>query len=180
VNFIAFSSFNIGKRGENLYPAEDFESYGDAINFYVDDNGSILKSLNKRIRKEWKSSRNVLKEHKQFNTELLLCDGIVDVSPPDDELTEERDERVRYSEVHCKKDFTYVERINGRDTNLLEGLELHTGVFNATEQNEIVDYIYRLQRRGQQGRMRSISKTAYFLFIFNSVTISTLSLGHTM
>lgn len=171
-----------------MYPAEDLERYGDAIDLYVDDNGSISESLNKRIRKEWKSSRNsiltvkdnkynfdpspkYLKEHKQFDTELLLCDGIVDVSPPDNELTEEWDERIRYSEVQCNKDFTYIERINGRDTNLLEGLELHSGVFNATEQSEIVDYIYRLQRRGQQGRLRGICKTLIFSLFFNSVTI---------
>jgi len=161
-----------------LYLAKNLESYGDAIDLSVDDNGSISESLNKRIRKEWKSSMNAndmkysvdsspkyLKERKRSDTELLLCDGIVDVSPPDNELTEERDEIIRYSEVHCKKNFSYVETINGRDTNLLEGLELHSGVFNATEQNEIVDYIYRLQRRGQQGKLRGISKTSYFLFI---------------
>lgn len=162
------------KRDENLYPAEDLESYGDAIDLSIDDNGSILESFNKRIRKEWKSPTNFihkhdsmrdnksnfdsspkyLKERKRSDIELLLCDGIVDVSPPDNELIEERDERIRYSEVHCNKDFIYIERINGRDTNLLEGLELHSGVFNSTEQNEIVDYIYRLQRRGQQGRLR--------------------------
>ncbi|CAJ2649169.1 RNA demethylase ALKBH9B-like [Trifolium pratense] len=67
---------------------------------------------------------------------------------------EEPKELIRYSEVHCKKDFTYIERINGRAINLLQGLELHTGVFNVMDQNEIVDYIYRLQRLGQEGRLR--------------------------
>jgi mRNA N6-methyladenine demethylase len=168
-----------------LYPAEDLESYGDAIDLSIDDDGSISESFNKRIRKEWKSPTNFiqkhdsmrdnksnfdsspkyLKERKRSDIELLLCDGIVDVSPPDNELIEERDERIWYSEVHCNKDFIYIERINGRDTNLLEGLELHSGVFNSTEQNGIVDYIYRLQRRGQQGRLRGICKTSYFLFI---------------
>lgn len=150
------------KRGENLYPVEDLED------LFVDDNGSISESWNKRIRKEGKSSRKAndmkynfdspppkyLKECRRSDTEVLLCDGIVDVSPPDNELKEESDELIRYYEVHCKKYFSYVERINGRDINLLEGLELHSGVFNATEQNEIVDYIYRLQWRGQQGRLR--------------------------
>lgn len=165
MNFIHHS--NIGKRGgENLYPVEDLED------LLVDDNGSISESWNKRIRKEGKSSRKAndmkynfdssppkyLKERRRSDTEVLLCDGIVDVSPPDNELKEEPDELIRYYEVHCK-------RINGRDINLLEGLELHSSVFNATEQNEIVDYIYILQRRGQQGRLRGICKTSYLLFI---------------
>jgi hypothetical protein len=93
-------------------------------------------------------------------------------SPRRNELSDldEQKELIRYSEVHCKNDFTYIERLNGKDINLLEGLELHTGVFNLTEQKEIVDYIYRLQRLGQEGRLRGIFIAShFFLLFFNSI-----------
>ncbi|GAU41360.1 hypothetical protein TSUD_390470 [Trifolium subterraneum] len=95
-------------------------------------------------------------ESEEIDSELLLNDGIIDVYYPKNELydSEKRKEFIRYSEVCCKKDFTYFERLNGRDINLLQGLELHTDVFNFTEQNEIVECIYRLQRMGQEGRLR--------------------------
>jgi hypothetical protein len=85
-------------------------------------------------------------------------------SPRRNELSDldEQKELIRYSEIHCKNDFTYIERLNGRDINLLQGLELHTGVFNLTEQKEIVDYIYRLQRLGQEGKLRGIFIASHF------------------
>ncbi|KAK8957611.1 hypothetical protein KSP39_PZI000836 [Platanthera zijinensis] len=46
----------------------------------------------------------------------------------------EDDEAVRLSKLGRKKDFKYVERVRGRLINVLEGLELHTGVFSAAEQ----------------------------------------------
>ncbi|XP_042519745.1 RNA demethylase ALKBH9B-like [Macadamia integrifolia] len=54
-----------------------------------------------------------------------------------------------------RKDFEYIEMINGRPIDILSGLELHTIVFNEREQREIVDYVYELQRQGQEGRLRA-------------------------
>jgi len=191
---------NVGKHGENLYPGGDLKDIGGAIHMSLNGNASIAKSSNKRIRivynprnslqkhdstltvkdnkHNFDSSIKYLKESKQSDTELLLNDGIVDVSPSKNELSEEQKEHIRYSEIQCKKDFTFIERIDGRDINLLQGLELHTGVFNATEQNEIVEYIYRLQQRGQQGRLRGIYKASYFLLLFfNSITFPLIYLS---
>lgn len=155
----------------------------------------VGESFNGRIEKQWKRPRNFLQKHdsthtmrdnkhnfdssykylkefKQSDTELLLNDGIVDVSSLETESSDEQKERIRYNEVQSKTDFYFIERLNGRDINVLQGLELHTGVFNAAEQNKIVEYIYRLQWRGQQGKLRGIYEVSYFLLLcFNSLTI---------
>ncbi|KAL0920011.1 hypothetical protein M5K25_009111 [Dendrobium thyrsiflorum] len=46
-----------------------------------------------------------------------------------------------------KKDYVCIKRINRRLVNILDGLELHVGVFNSLEQKEIVQFIYDLQQR---------------------------------
>ncbi|KAH7685442.1 Alkylated dna repair protein alkb-like 5 protein [Dioscorea alata] len=68
----------------------------------------------------------------------------------DDNLKDQED-FVRMSLVKRKKDFRYMERIEGRLVNIAEGLELHTGVFDAVEQKKIVDFVYRLQAKGRAG-----------------------------
>ncbi|KAK8942926.1 hypothetical protein KSP39_PZI009532 [Platanthera zijinensis] len=67
---------------------------------------------------------------------------------------EEEDEAVRLSKLGRKKDFKYMERVRGRLINVLEGLELHTGVFSAAEQRRIVNCIYDFQERGRKGQLR--------------------------
>ncbi|KAK9164746.1 hypothetical protein Syun_005648 [Stephania yunnanensis] len=70
------------------------------------------------------------------------------------DLTGEESEQVRFSQVRRKKDFVHYEQFGWKKTNVLQGLELHTGVFNAEEQNMIVNYVYDLQRMGQAGKLR--------------------------
>ncbi|PON65480.1 hypothetical protein PanWU01x14_116430 [Parasponia andersonii] len=55
-----------------------------------------------------------------------------DFSLVDDEFSEE-EENIRISEMGRKDDFHCFERIDGKLTNVVEGLELHTRVFNAEE-----------------------------------------------
>jgi hypothetical protein len=43
-----------------------------------------------------------------------------------------------------------------RQRNVLGGLELHTRVFNTEEQENIVEYVYKLQSMGQRGKLRGI------------------------
>ncbi|KAH0988700.1 hypothetical protein GBA52_000183 [Prunus armeniaca] len=69
-------------------------------------------------------------------------------------LLEHPNEHNRVLQVGREKDFIHIESINGRRTNVLQGLELHTRVFNATEQKEIVECVYNLQRMGQRGQLR--------------------------
>ncbi|KAK6916009.1 Alpha-ketoglutarate-dependent dioxygenase AlkB-like [Dillenia turbinata] len=65
-----------------------------------------------------------------------------------------QEEQIRLSRVGRKKNFVHMERVNGKETNVLRGLELHTGVFDAEEQKKIVDCVYELQRMGQKGQLK--------------------------
>ncbi|XP_021800646.1 uncharacterized protein LOC110744918 isoform X2 [Prunus avium] len=69
-------------------------------------------------------------------------------------LLEDPNEHNRVLQVGREKDFSHIESINGRRTNVLQGLELHTRVFNAKERKEIVECVYNLQRMGQRGQLR--------------------------
>ncbi|XP_028094425.1 LOW QUALITY PROTEIN: RNA demethylase ALKBH9B [Camellia sinensis] len=64
------------------------------------------------------------------------------------------------SDVKRKKDFICLERFKGKIVNILEGLELHTGVFSAAEQKRIVDFVYSLQERGKKGELKERTYTA--------------------
>ncbi|RWV96234.1 hypothetical protein GW17_00041069, partial [Ensete ventricosum] len=69
-------------------------------------------------------------------------------------LPREQRESIRLSLVKRKKDFKYTEKVNGKWINVLEGLELHAGVFSAVEQRRIVDCIYDFQEKGRKGMLR--------------------------
>ncbi|XP_043720136.1 RNA demethylase ALKBH9B-like isoform X2 [Telopea speciosissima] len=58
------------------------------------------------------------------------------------------------------EEFAYIERINGKPVDIVSGLELHTRVFNELDQKKIVDYVYRLQRLGQEGQLRARTYSA--------------------
>ncbi|KAL5713558.1 mRNA N(6)-methyladenine demethylase [Ranunculus cassubicifolius] len=70
-------------------------------------------------------------------------------------LNLDSDELKKMSRVGRKFFFTCVEKINGRPLNVLEGLELHTRVFDDQEQKQIVEQVYNLQKMGQSGKLRS-------------------------
>ncbi|XP_044488097.1 RNA demethylase ALKBH9B-like [Mangifera indica] len=88
------------------------------------------------------------------DSEILLNDGLSGDSLVDYGLSEEQKERIRFSQVGGKKNFVHMERINGRITNVIRGLELHTRVFNVEEQKKIVRCVHNLQRMGQKGQLR--------------------------
>ncbi|ERN08633.1 hypothetical protein AMTRI_Chr11g98830 [Amborella trichopoda] len=69
-------------------------------------------------------------------------------------LSRDDRERIRLLQVGRKKDFVCVERVNGKMVNILQGLELHTRVFSAAEQNRIVDYVHSLQEMGRKNQLR--------------------------
>ncbi|KAJ8446247.1 hypothetical protein Cgig2_016018 [Carnegiea gigantea] len=66
---------------------------------------------------------------------------------------EEEDEWRRFSQVGRKKNFVHNERVNGKVINVLQGLELHTGVFSPEEQKKIVESVYEYQRMGRKGEL---------------------------
>lgn len=96
----------------------------------------------------------------------------IEVEPPKQkpELSREQRESIRFNNVTRKKDFVCLERVDGRVVNILEGLELHTGIFSAKEQRRIVDFVYQLQEMGMNGQLRGMIfiNMLHFINIFCS------------
>ncbi|KAG9443003.1 hypothetical protein H6P81_018857 [Aristolochia fimbriata] len=69
-------------------------------------------------------------------------------------LSRDQREYIRFMNVQRKKDFICLERVKGKIVNILDGLELHTGVFSAAEQKRIVDFVYDLQEKGRKGQLK--------------------------
>jgi mRNA N6-methyladenine demethylase len=69
------------------------------------------------------------------------------------QLARDQREQMRYMSLVRKKDFVCLERVRGQFVNILEGLELHTGVFSSAEQKRIVECVYDLQERGRRGEL---------------------------
>lgn len=53
-----------------------------------------------------------------------------------------------------------LERVNGKIVNILDGLELHKGVFSAAEQIRIVKYVEKLDQMGKNGELKERTYTA--------------------
>lgn len=71
-------------------------------------------------------------------------------------LPREQREYIRFMNVRRKKDFICFERVNGKLVNILDGLELHTGIFSAAEQKRIVNYVASLQEMGRMGELKGL------------------------
>ncbi|TKY58067.1 RNA demethylase ALKBH5 [Spatholobus suberectus] len=69
-------------------------------------------------------------------------------------LPREQREYIRFMNVRREKDFICFERVHGKLVNILEGLELHTGIFSAAEQRRIVSYVASLQEQGKKGELK--------------------------
>ncbi|KAL7002005.1 mRNA N(6)-methyladenine demethylase [Sarracenia purpurea var. burkii] len=87
--------------------------------------------------------------------EISLNGGLGGVSSLGLNGLSEEQKRIRFAQISRKKDFSHIERIDGRARNVPQGLELHTQVFNAEEQKEIVDCVYSLPRMGHNGQLRA-------------------------
>ncbi|KAH7861966.1 hypothetical protein Vadar_033138 [Vaccinium darrowii] len=70
-----------------------------------------------------------------------------------------------FDKASRKKDFIWMENVNGESVNILDGLELHTGVFSAKEQQKIVDFVYELQEGGELGKFKGQSIPPIFLLL---------------
>lgn len=89
--------------------------------------------------------------------------------PEKPKLPREQREQIRFMNVKRNKDFICLERINGKLVNILQGLELHTGVFSAAEQKRIVDCIYKLQEMGKRGELKGQPLCfIFYLFTFHA------------
>ncbi|CAN0918663.1 RNA demethylase ALKBH9B [Linum grandiflorum] len=76
------------------------------------------------------------------------------------QLSREKREYLRFMNVQRKKDFICFERVHGKLVNILEGLELHSGVFSAAEQKRIVDHVFELKETGMKGGFKARTLTA--------------------
>lgn len=76
------------------------------------------------------------------------------VEKPKPNLPMEQREYIRFMNVRRKKDYICFERFKGKLVNIMEGLELHAGIFSAAEQKRIVDYVYVLQEMGRKGELK--------------------------
>ncbi|XP_073124061.1 RNA demethylase ALKBH9B-like isoform X2 [Henckelia pumila] len=59
-----------------------------------------------------------------------------------------------------KKDFELIERVNGEFLNVVDGLELHTGVFSVEEQKRIVSHVEWLKEMGRKRLLRERTYSA--------------------
>lgn len=71
-------------------------------------------------------------------------------------LPREQREYIRFMNVRREKDFVCMEKINGKLVNIVDGLELHTGIFSAAEQKRIVGYVASLQEMGRKGELKGL------------------------
>ncbi|GFP88146.1 rna demethylase alkbh5 [Phtheirospermum japonicum] len=63
-------------------------------------------------------------------------------------------------ELAAEEDFICLERVNGKLVNIMDGLELHKGVFSAAEQKRIVGYVEQLQEMGRNGQLKERTYSA--------------------
>ncbi|KAL2552709.1 2-oxoglutarate (2OG) and Fe(II)-dependent oxygenase superfamily protein [Forsythia ovata] len=84
----------------------------------------------------------------------------LDEAKPKAGLSREQREYIRFCNVRRKKDFICFERVNGKFVNVVDGLELHTGVFSAAEQHRIVKYVEELQEKGSNGKLKERTYSA--------------------
>ncbi|KAH0470819.1 hypothetical protein IEQ34_000542 [Dendrobium chrysotoxum] len=89
---------------------------------------------------------------RKMNTQEFLEEEKFDSNPKNTKLSIEERKRV-FNRFYMKKDYVCLERINRRIVNILDGLQLHIGVFNSMEQKEIVQFIYDLQNRGRNNEL---------------------------
>ena len=80
-------------------------------------------------------------------------------------LPREQREYIRFMNVRRKKDFICFERVHGKLVNILEGLELHTGIFSAAEQKRIVNYVASLQEMGKKGELKGLLSQLNIYFV---------------
>ncbi|OVA00644.1 Oxoglutarate/iron-dependent dioxygenase [Macleaya cordata] len=92
-----------------------------------------------------------------LHSEKLHHHGLLSSSSPllSDHHHNDDEEVYRVSQVGRQKDFVHFESVDGgKVKNVLQGLELHTQVFNEEEQKRIVDFVYHIQTLGRARKLR--------------------------
>lgn len=132
---------------------------------------SLTQLASPRLKKSWADM--AMEDELAAEEEHDGSNGLVDANDSSAEATTNvdtkpkvvlsRDQReyIRFNSVQRKKDFICLERVNGKIVNILDGLELHKGVFSAAEQKRIVSYVEQLREMGKDGQLKG--KTLGFI-----------------
>ncbi|XP_054818587.1 RNA demethylase ALKBH9B-like isoform X1 [Prosopis cineraria] len=99
-------------------------------------------------------------EHNKLPANASPSDGTITRVPEKPKLSWEQREYIRFMNVRRKIDYMCFERVNGKLVNILEGLELHTGIFSAAEQKRIVNFVASLQEMGKKGELKDRTYSA--------------------
>lgn len=133
------------------------------------DKPGLVESETPRVRMSWadmaqedelEAEGESEENEQESNEDVPNWEDLGGVEKRKAELSRDQREYIRFMNVRRKKDFICLERVNGKFTNILQGLELHTGVFSAAEQKRIVDYVYDLEERGRKGELKERTFTA--------------------
>ncbi|CAI9287149.1 unnamed protein product [Lactuca saligna] len=151
----------------NNTPDKYIESYTTSIqeSSSKSDSYKTPENIHSRNQKHFSNKFSVNNKHLSSSTQSKsgksLDDGIHGFSSmEDDDLhSDEQKEMARFRNIGRKINFVHFERVYGKNMNILQGLELHTQVFNPEEQKKIVESVYEFQRLGQKGRLRARTYT---------------------
>ncbi|KAJ8550127.1 hypothetical protein K7X08_033834 [Anisodus acutangulus] len=105
-------------------------------------------------------------EISQWSNQLSNVNGVnkeetsIQETKPKTDLSREHREHIQFCNVKRKKDFICLERVNGKIVNVLDGLELHTGVFSMAEQTRILKFVEKLEEMGKSGQLKELTYTA--------------------
>ncbi|XP_022751455.1 uncharacterized protein LOC111300097 isoform X2 [Durio zibethinus] len=113
-----------------------------------------LEEVEEEEQQQSESSKRIV--NLTASTEELRISKVVEKT----KLSRDQRECIRFMNVKRKKDFICLERVKGKIVNILEGLELHMGIFSAAEQKRIVDHIYMLEEMGRKGDLKERTFTA--------------------
>ncbi|PIN08896.1 hypothetical protein CDL12_18520 [Handroanthus impetiginosus] len=137
---------------------------GDALSEPTSESSSLRTPASPTVKKSWADM--ALEDELIAEEENEVSSRAISANDPSAEgtsmnevkqkvaLSRDQREYFRFGRVQRKKDFICLERVNGRIVNILDGLELHKGVFSAAEQKRITSYVEELQEMGRNGQLK--------------------------
>lgn len=137
------------------------EPYQEASTSDLASKSPSIETPNPRMSWADMAQEDELEEEEELNKRLVNVNASTgELRITKSTLPREQREHIRFMSVKRKKDFICLERVNGKYVNILEGLELHTGIFSAAEQKRIVDHVYGLEEKGRNGELKARTFTA--------------------
>lgn len=149
-----------GSMVENM-ESEDIHNNMDAL----PSQSTVSETASPRMSWADMTQEDGLEDEEQKDVDVSHSIGDSMKTPEKPKLPREERERIRFMNVKKMKVFSCFERVKGKDINILEGLELHTGVFSAVEQKKIVDLVYELQDKGRKGELQGSLQCFLSLFL---------------